>query len=273
MEIQNRFQALATADEYEDYDDHVCGTVHLPPEEEEVDDGELISTQSEGHTRCLRGGVTRSPSEVPPAGPVGGEGLATLPGAPTGSRHYRIPGSGARTSAESHDRQVGVLMVEGRAGAERLVCGLERRGAGWRTVAAVVDSGAEVTVAPPETFPGKMQMSAMQRAGGRYRAANGARIPNLGETNAAFNTEEGHPCTLKFQIAGVERPLISVAQLTRTGHKVEFGAAAGQIVHVATGRRMKLHRVGGTYVLRMKIKEGTGTGAAAGAAGFARPRK
>ena len=113
----------------------------------------------------------------------------------------------------------------------------------------------------------------MQRVGGRYRAANGAIIPNLGETNAAFTTEEGRPCTLKFQIAGVERPLISAAQLTRTGHKVEFGAAAGQIVHAATGRRMKLHRVGGTYVLRMKVKGGNVTGAAAGVAGFARPRK
>ena len=67
--------------------------------------------------------------------------------------------------------------------------------------------------------------------------------------------------------------MISVAQLTRSGHKVEFSAAVGQIVHLATGRRMKLHGVGGTYVLRMKIKAGTETGAAAGVAGFARPRK
>ena len=164
-------------------------------------------------------------------------------------------------------------MVEGRAGAEKLVCGLDRQGPGWRTITAVVDSGAEETVAPPDTFPGKVRTSEMQRTGGRYRAANGARIPNLGEVSAAFSTEEGHPCALKFQVAGVERPLISVAQLTRSGHKVEFGATTGQIVHMATGRRMRLHKVGGTYVLKMRIKEGTATGAAAGVSGFARPRK
>ena len=46
----------------------------------------------------------------------------------------------------------------------------------------------------------------MQRAGGRYRAANGSRLPNLGQQLAAFRTPEGRPCSLRFQIAGVERP-------------------------------------------------------------------
>ena len=78
----------------------------------------------------------------------------------------------------------------------------------------------------------------MQRAGGRYRAANGSRLPNLGQQVASFRTAEGLSRSLRFQIAGVERPLISVAQLAKTGHRVEFGADEGHIVHVPSGQRL-----------------------------------
>ena len=120
----------------------------------------------------------------------------------------------------------------------------------------------------------------MQRTGGRYRAANGARIPNLGQQLASFRTPEGHGCSLRFQMAAVERPLVSVSQLARTGHRVEFGATDGHIVHVESGRRIKLQKTGGVYLLRMLVKdtrslEGSPAGAAAesrSAAGFSRPR-
>ena len=102
----------------------------------------------------------------------------------------------------------------------------------------------------------------MQRAGGRYRAANGSRLPNLGQQVAAFRTTEGLARSLRFQIAGVERPLISVAQLARTGHRVEFGADDGHIVHVPTGQRLKLERDGGVYLLRMMVREPGPSGSA-----------
>ena len=97
----------------------------------------------------------------------------------------------------------------------------------------------------------------MQRAGGggRYRAANGSRLPNLGQQLAAFRTPEGRSCSLRFQIAGVERPLISVVQLARTGHHVEFGAEDRPIVHVPSGQRIRLQRDGGVYLLRMLVRD------------------
>ena len=101
----------------------------------------------------------------------------------------------------------------------------------------------------------------MQRAGGRYRAANGSRLPNLGQQVAAFRTSEGLSRSLRFQLAGVERPLISVAQLARTGHRVEFGADAGHIVHVPSGQRLRLQRAGGVHLLRMLVKDARGPGA------------
>ena len=127
----------------------------------------------------------------------------------------------------------------------------------------------------------------MQRAGGRYRAANGTRLPNLGQQVAAFRTSEGLNRSLRFQIAGVERPLISVAQLARTGHRVEFGADEGHIVHVTSGQRLKLQRTGGVYLLHMLVRDDRGLGAGAAsrgnygpasagsapsASGFSRPR-
>ena len=90
---------------------------------------------------------------------------------------------------------LGSLTVEGRIGEPRL-CSLDQPGsrqppAGWRSITAVVDSGAEETVAPPGLLPGRVEESPMQRAGGRYRAANGSRLPNLGQQVAAFRTPEG----------------------------------------------------------------------------------
>ena len=101
----------------------------------------------------------------------------------------------------------------------------------------------------------------MQRAGGRDRAANGSRLPNLGQQVASFRTPEGLSRSLRFQIAGVERPLISVAQLAKTGHRVEFGADEGHIVHVPSGQRFRLQRTGGVYLLRMLVRDAASSGA------------
>ena len=169
------------------------------------------------------------------------------------------------------DRNLGVLTVEGKSGEDRLLCSLGQPAEGWKTVAAVVDSGAEETVAPPGLMPGRVMESPMQRAGGRYRAANGARIPNLGQQMVAFRTSEGRGCSLRFQVVGAERPLISVSQLAKTGHRVEFGASDGAIVHVQTGRRIKLQKVGGVYLLKMQVRDGARALAHRGSAGFSRP--
>ena len=61
--------------------------------------------------------------------------------------------------------------------------------------------------------------------------------------------------------SGVERPLVSVVQLARTGHRVEFGADEGHIVHVPSGQRLRLQRAGGAYLLRMMVKDARDPGA------------
>ena len=95
----------------------------------------------------------------------------------------------------------------------------------------------------------------MQRAGGRYRAANGSRIPNFGQQDVPFKTPEGHGRALRFQAVDVERPLISVSQLSKTGRKLEFEGAQGLISHKQSGNRIRLQRMGGVYLLRMKVRD------------------
>jgi hypothetical protein len=141
---------------------------------------------------------------------------------------------------------------------EGLLAAISRPG----LVEAVVDSGAEESVAPPGCFAAKVMPSPMSRAGGRYRAANGSRIKNVGQQKVAFTTAEGHQCAMPFQVAEVERPLISVAQLTSAGNRVVLGDTGGQMVHIASGKTIELVRRGGVYLLLMDM--GVGIGVASG---------
>ena len=118
-------------------------------------------------------------------------------------------------------------------------------------VDATVDSGAEAVVAPKGVIPGVLSMSEMSKNGKMYRAANGSRIANFGQTQAKFRTGEGHHCELLFQVADVERVLIGVTPLTESGHEVTLGKFGGEILHVDSGRRIALQRRGGVYSLSM----------------------
>jgi len=138
------------------------------------------------------------------------------------------------------------------------------KGQGCRTVTAVIDSGAEESVAPPGVFPQAVVPSRMSRAGGRYRAANGTKIRNLGQQLVSFTTAEGHSCSMPFQVAEVERPLISVAHLTAAGNRVELNDAGGCIVNRTTGRAIELTKRGRIYTIEMQV-------APAAASGFPRP--
>jgi hypothetical protein len=130
----------------------------------------------------------------------------------------------------------------------------------YRIVEAVVDSGAEESVAPPGCFPGKVTPSKMSKAGGKYRAANGARIPNLGQQKVPFVNEAGDKCGIVFQVAEVERPLISATQMAAAGNSIVINGSGGKIVNDKSGKVMKLVRRGGVLVLRMRIPIEDGSG-------------
>ena len=139
------------------------------------------------------------------------------------------------------------------------LCPLQRepecvvQGRRLKCIEAVVDSGAEETVAPRGWFPSKPRTSAMSRAGACYRTASGAPVPNLGEQDVQFLTNEGYSAEIPFQLADIERPLIAVSALAKAGNTVELTEDGGTITHRATGKVTGIQRRGGTYVLRMWV--------------------
>jgi hypothetical protein len=147
-----------------------------------------------------------------------------------------------------------LLMAE--AGMERFVGAVakEELDSKVKIVEAVVDSGAEESVAPPGCFANAVSPSRMSKAGGKYRAANGARIPNLGQQRVPFTNDDGGKCGIVFQVAEVERPLISATQLAASGNAVIIDGKGARIVNSKTRRVMNLVKRGGVYVLRMRVK-------------------
>ena len=65
---------------------------------------------------------------------------------------------------------------------------------------------------------------------------------------------------MPLQVAEVERPLISVAQLTSAGNSVVLSDTGGQIVNAATGKTIELVRRGGVYLLLMNMGIGVASG-------------
>ena len=84
----------------------------------------------------------------------------------------------------------------------------------------VINIGAAHSVAKLGAFPGRAGPSKMSKEGKGYRRASKKEIANEGEISVKPLTEEGHTFGLKVQVADVERPLISTADLTKTGNIV-----------------------------------------------------
>ncbi len=54
---------------------------------------------------------------------------------------------------------------------------------------------------------------------------------------------------MTFQVAPVDRPLLSVEKLTAGGHKVNFEKGGGTITHVKTGAVTTIRRANGVFVI------------------------
>ena len=70
-----------------------------------------------------------------------------------------------------------------------------------------------------------------------------------------FEDSNGRASGMHFQVAGITQPLISVAGLVDAGNLVVFAADGGWVHHQSSGRRVRLPRVGNTFVLDMKVAE------------------
>jgi len=129
---------------------------------------------------------------------------------------------------------------------------------GYRLVEAVVDTGAFKSCTPPDLFPGKLRPSKMSRAGKGFLGPEQSPIPNLGEQDCRFLTEDGTQARMCLQVAPIDRILIAGADTTASGeNKVELLKESGTITNMKTNKIIPLHRRGnddgGVYIMRLWI--------------------
>jgi len=173
------------------------------------------------------------------------------PGQGTGRKWAKIVKKGAGRRKKDKRGEVKCLVRKG----SRDLCALRDEDEEWECIEVMVDSGASESVAPKGRFDAEVTDGQAKKDGVKYTAANGEEIPNLGEQMVKAKTYAGQLVEVKFQVADVNKPLLSVAQLASRGNNVEFNHAGGRIIHKATGRVIPFQRKHGVYVLRLYVKK------------------
>ena len=104
------------------------------------------------------------------------------------------------------DKSVGIIDVE--------------PGLLWMQVPCAVDSGACAHVAPPDLFATLGPRSHGYKP--RFDGADGLKIQHVGELNV--NGVLGHTTKINtlFNAAKITRPLLSITQMTSSGHHICF---------------------------------------------------
>ena len=118
------------------------------------------------------------------------------------------------------------------------------------------DSGAGDPVIPRRMINGKkITVSAGQKRGLHYVSATDHRIPNLGEIKLEFETVEGFDESIVFQVAEVNKALMSISDRVDHHCRVVFdqdettGEDLSHIFDKKSKRKMRLRRVGKVWVL------------------------
>ena len=129
-----------------------------------------------------------------------------------------------------------------------------------------VDSGAHDNVMPKKLIRGKfnkgtIRPSEASKAGVHYVACNNGRIPNEGEFDFKFHTEEKASMSWTFQIAEVNKALAAVSALVDSRHRVIFdqddetGADCSFILDKSTGHSTKMRRERNVWVVDAYVDE------------------
>ena len=123
----------------------------------------------------------------------------------------------------------------------------------WSPWSTVLDSGSAVHVCNgqgAEEVP--IVESEGSRRGQHFIAANGSRMPNVGQQHLRFSTEDGAAVRLTYQVADVKRPLCSISQLCDQGNRVMFTRRGGGVIYNPhTKASTTFRRDGALYVLDM----------------------
>ena len=123
----------------------------------------------------------------------------------------------------------------------------------WQKITATVDSGSAEHALPTGSF-NKIPVVKGDKFGKNYVAANGGKIVNEGEKVVPCVTQHGIPISVRFQLAQVVKPLLSVKKLTKTGHRVVLEEHRPRIVS-PQGFVTPIRTQGGVYVVDFWIKK------------------
>jgi len=94
----------------------------------------------------------------------------------------------------------------------------------------------------------------MSKKGLKFKGPDGSDIPNYGEMEVGFVTNENIFMGITIQISDIDRTLLSVSELTAAGNDVNLREDHGEIVNRKTGKVIRFPRRGGVYVLQMWMK-------------------
>ena len=98
-----------------------------------------------------------------------------------------------------------------------------------------------------------------------YVAADGTRIPNVGQQLVKFMTLDGTWTEFLFQIAAINKPPVSVSKLNEAGYKVVFDENNSYIMNKKTKKVIKMKKEKGVFVIDAYVPKELETG-------FSRPR-
>ena len=124
------------------------------------------------------------------------------------------------------------------------------------------DSGAGNHIASAqdlgETYRQLIEPSPASRAGKGFIAANDQKILNEGQVALRLQGEaEGDaPVNSLFQVADVNRPLMSIGRICDQGHRVCFDSDKAEVINKKTGRVVMtfLRKNGGLYTADLVLK-------------------
>ena len=113
-----------------------------------------------------------------------------------------------------------------------------------------VDSGAADHVLPISWLTWIVLTASLGSLRGlHYISASGGRLPNLGQRKVDFWTQEGTFASLIFQVAGINKPLLSVSKLIDDGWRVVFDLEECYLLHKETRKLIKMKRERGVFVI------------------------
>jgi hypothetical protein len=79
-------------------------------------------------------------------------------------------------------------------------------------------------------------------------------MPNKGEQRVKFLTRDGVWASLLFQVAGINKPLVSVSRLIDEGWRVIFDDEGSYLIHKKTKKIIRMDRTRGVFTIEAYVE-------------------